>query len=143
MSLDFLQGIKIAEEFSVQTDKDCAVLYSISYLPSTQNRDNAYAYVKAHPNTKTLDDTPCGKELCKRGYAATMDIAPDELKKIWHIASLRFINQASGNITAFVEGADKRSTFCSTEAPAVLKNDKIKTINKTDKFLFLKDYIKG
>ena len=143
MSVNFLQGLHIAENFSVETKKDLAVLYSISYLPNTKNRDMAYEYVKTHFGAKTLDDTPCGKELCDQGYATTMDIASDDLKKIWHMASKRFIAAASGNITAFVEGADKRSTFCSVEAPAILKNANIKTINGIDKHIFLKDFILG
>lgn len=141
MSLDFKRGLHIAENFSVQTAENMAVLYSVSYLPTTQNRDMAYQYVKTHLGTQTLDDTPCGKELCNQGYATTMDIAPADLKKIWHIASARFIAAASGNLTAFVEDADKRSAFCSVEVPAILKNDNIKTINGIDKHIFLKDYL--
>ena len=140
MSLDFLNGLHIAKTFSVETEENRAVLYSISYQPTTQNRDDAYEYVKTHQNMQTLDDTPCGKTLCDLGYQSSMDIAPSELKKIWHLASERFIAAASGDLKAFVEGADKRSTFCSVEAPAILKNDKIKTINGIDKRVFLKNF---
>lgn len=141
MSLDFLEGLRIAETFSVETEENQAVLYSISYQPTAKNKDAAYAYVQAHPHAKTLDDTPCGKTLCAQGYQSTMDIAPDALKKIWYTASERFIAAAVGNITAFVENADKRSTFCSVEAPAILKNAQIKTVNGVDKFVFLKNFI--
>lgn len=140
MSLDFKNGLHIAETFSVKTEKDQAVLYSISYQLTAKNKNMAYEYVKTHFGAQTLDDTPCGKELCNQGYASTMDIAPDELKKIWYTASERFIAAASGNITAFVENADKRSTFCRIEAPAILKNAQIKTVNGVDKFVFLKDF---
>ena len=143
MSLDFQNGLHIAETFSVETEEDQAVLYSISYQPTHKNKDLAYAYVQAHPRAKTLDDTPCGKTLCAEGYGATMDIAPDELKKIWYTASERFIAAASGNITAFVENADKRSTFCRIEAPAILKNTQIKTVNGVNKHIFLKDFSKA
>jgi len=141
MSLDFQNGLHIAETFSVKTEKDQAVLYSISYQPTAKNKDMAYEYIKTHFGAQTLDDTPCGKELCNQGYATTMDIAPDALRKIWYTASERFIALASGNLTAFVEGADKRSTFCRIEVPAILKNDNIKTINGVDKHVFLKDYL--
>ena len=140
MSLDFLQGLHLAETLPVQTQKDAAVLYSISYQPTTQNRDAAYEFVKTHLGAQTLDDTPCGKTLCDLGYQSTMDIAPSELKQIWRVASERFIAAASGDLKAFVEDADKRSTFCSIEAPAILKNDKIKTINGVDKRVFLKNF---
>ena len=133
-------GKHIAETYSVQTLRDMAVVYSISYLKTTANRDAAYAYAKAHKGAKTLDDTQCGSELCRLGYGAPMDIAPDELKKIWKTASERFIDAASGDITAFVDGADPRSTFCTVELPAILKNNNIQTINKTDKFLFAKSF---
>lgn len=140
MSLDFAHGLFIAETYLVQTKENSAVLYSISYLPTTENRDAAYQYVKTHTDAQTLDDTPCGKALCTQGFHSTADIASDELKQIWRIASERFIAAASGDVKAFVANADKRSTFCSVEAPAILKNDKIKTVNGVDKHLFLKDF---
>ena len=140
MSLDFLHALHIAESFSVQTAEDAAVLYSISYLPTTKNREMAYQYVQTHYGAKTLDDTPCGKALCAEGYRATMDIAPDQLKQIWYKASERFIAAASGNIVAFVDKADSRSTFCRVEIPAILKNKKIKTINGIAKEIFLKNF---
>ena len=136
MVLDIKKGMYIASHFDVSTPKDCAVLYSISYQKTTKNRDDAYNYVKTHQGFKTLDDTPCGKTLCDLGYQSTNDIASEDLKEIWKIASERFIAGACGNLTAFVENADKRSTFCKVEMPAVLKNKNIKTINGIDKFLF-------
>ncbi|MBR2300112.1 MAG: hypothetical protein IJ870_06040 [Alphaproteobacteria bacterium] len=142
MSLSFEEGMKIAFEFDVSTAKDCAVVYSISFLKTSENRDKAYAYVKAHEGCKTLDDTPCGKTLCEKGYQATNEVATDEIKKIWKTASERFIKSASGNLRAFVDGADKRSTFCMVETPEICKNDKIKTINGVDKFSFLEKFQK-
>ena len=59
-----------------------------------------------------------------------------ELLKIWATASRRFILAAAGNVTAFVENADKRSTFVSVELPLILQNDKIKLINGIDKYQF-------
>lgn len=141
MNLDLNEGRKIACDMDVSTDEDCAVFYSISFLPTTENRDKAYQYVKEHMGCKTLDDTPCGKTLCQKGYQAPSNIASDALKEIWKIASERFVSEASGNIIAFVDGADARSTFCKVEIPAILENEKIKTINGIDKFEFLKKII--
>ena len=139
MSLDFEYAKKVSETFDVSTLKDKAVVYSISYLKTAKNRDEAYALVKNGQDFKTLDDTPCGKKLCEIGAQATMDIAPEELKKIWKTASERFIAAASGDLKAFVEGADPRSTFCSIEVPQILKNANIQTINGINKFKFLKE----
>ena len=136
------EGIHIATDFDVATNKDGAVLYSVSYQKTKKNRDDAYLYVNTHKNCQTLDHTPCGKTLCERGYQCTNDVASDVLKKIWKIASERFVAEASGNITAFVDNADQRSTFCMVEIPAILKNEKIITVNGIDKFVFLKKFEK-
>ena len=142
MVLHFKEGMKIAQEFDVSTEPNCAVVYSISFLATTQNRDMAYAYVKTHKGYKTLDDTPCGKTLCEKGYQGTNDVATNEIKEIWKVASERFIGSASGNITAFVENADERSTFRRIELPNIIANKKIKTINGVDKFQFFQKFKK-
>jgi len=142
MILNYQEGLKIAESFDVKTSKDCAVVYSVSFLPTKENKEKAYAYVKTHIGCKTLDDTICGKILCAKGFQCTNDTATAEVKKIWKIASERFIMSASGNITAFVKGADKRSTFYHIEMPKILENEKIKTINGVNKQNFLKNFQK-
>jgi hypothetical protein len=141
MSSELREGFDIAENFDVSTLKDCAVFYSISFLQTAKNRDLAYEYVKQHPNCKTLDHTPCGKTLCEKGYQSTDKETFEKYKLIWKTASERFVSAASGNITAFIEGADMRSTFCTVEIPNILANSKIKTINGVDKFEFLKKFI--
>ncbi len=142
MTVDFKEGMKIAQEFDVSTKPNCAVVYSISFLPTKENRDKAYAYVKAHKGCKTLDDTPCGKALCKKGYQGTNEVTTNEIKEIWKTASERFIEFASGNVTAFVENADERSTFRCIELPNIMANKKIGTINGVDKFQFLQKFKK-
>jgi len=137
MSFDIKQAMDIALNEDVSTPPDGAVLYSVSYLKTTKNRDDAYAFVQKNKACKTLDHTPCGKLLCDLGAQGTNDMLTQAVKEVWKQASQRFIASASGNVTAFVDGADRRSTFCSVEVPAILKNDKIKTINGIDKFEFL------
>ena len=137
MSFDIKQAMDIALNEDVSTPPDGAVLYSVSYLKTTKNRDDAYAFVQKNKACKTLDHTPCGKALCEMDTQRTNDVLPEAVKEVWKKASQRFIASASGNVTAFVDGADKRSTFCSVEVPAILKNNKIKTINGIDKFEFL------
>ena len=41
----------------------------------------------------------------------------------------------------FVENADKRSTFVSTELPAILRNERILTINEQNKQTFAQKFI--
>ena len=60
--------------------------------------------------------------------------------KVWALASKRFIAAASGNVLAFVTGADPRSTFVSVELPHILQNENIKQINGEDKFVFAKRF---
>ena len=67
------------------------------------------------------------------------DLKEDEIAYLWKVASKRLLENASGNITAFVKDADERSVFRSMELPTILANDKIKTINGVDKFEFAKE----
>jgi len=131
---------RIAQTASVKTPANRVVLYSISYLPTRENKDRALVFIKEHPGFYTLDNTPCGKELIALGLETGNATPPEEILKIWALASERFINIASGNITAFVDNADPRSTFVSIELPAILKNRKIKTVNRKDKFLFAQKF---
>lgn len=131
----------IARTADVSTPTDSVVLYSISYQPTDKNKRLAMDYIATHPESMTLDNTVCGKALISLGLE-TGNKAPDaELLKIWALASERFIAAASGNITAFVDNADKRSTFVSVELPHILHNSNIQNINGQDKFAFAKRFI--
>jgi len=132
------KAYQIAETADVSTPENSVVLYSISYQPTDENKQKAHQYMKVHPESMMLDDTVCGKQLIALGLETGPDNPPEELMKIWRIASERFIKAASGNVTAFVENADKRSTFVAVELPLILQNDKIKLINGQDKFEFAK-----
>lgn len=134
------KAFEIALTEDVSTFKDGAVIYSISFLPSKKNRDKAYEYEKTHEGCLTLDHTVCGQKLMELGLLVSKDVAGKEIQEVWNIASKRFIAEASGNITAFVDGADRRSTFCSVEAEHILKNEKIKTINNISKEIFLRSF---
>ncbi len=130
------RGYEIAATADVSTPQDSVVLYSISYQPTDINKKRAFEYIKNHSKALMIDHTPCGKQLLALGLETGAENPPEELTKIWHIASERFIKNASGNITAFVENADKRSTFLTIELPLILQNDKITRINGEDKFVF-------
>ena len=131
---------QIAATEDVSTPADSVVLYSISYQPTDANKRAALQHIAAHKGSYTLDDTVCGKKLMALGLETGNENPPAELMQIWATASRRFILAASGNVTAFVENADKRSTFVSVELPLILQNEKIALINGTDKFEFARQF---
>ncbi|MBQ8481491.1 MAG: hypothetical protein IJ532_03040 [Alphaproteobacteria bacterium] len=135
------QAFAIAQTADVLTPKDSVVLYSISYQPSDDNKRKAMEYLRLNPDKKMLDDTECGKKLIALGLETGNESPDAEILKVWAIASERFIKAATGNLTAFVDNADKRSTFVSVELPMILKNEQIKTINSIDKLEFAEKFM--
>ena len=131
---------QIAETYDVSTLPDCAMVYSVSFMPTNENKNKAKAFIKEHPTAKMLDDTPCGKALIALGLDGKVNEVGEEITEIWRIASSRYIKEASGNIHAFVEGADERSTFCTTELSEIMENPKITHINGVEKSLFSKTF---
>ena len=134
------QARQIAANAEVVTPPDTLLLYSISYLPSDENKRRALQYKVEQPESMMLDDTPCGRQLMALGLETGSGVPDVERLKIWATASERFIMAASGNVTAFVEKADPRSTFVSVELPLLLKNSRITQINGVDKTLFARQW---
>lgn len=134
------KALKIAREHDVSTYPDGAVVYSVSYMPTNRNKDNALNYIQKNENAKMLDDTPCGKALIALGLDGKVNEVGEEVTKIWRIASARYIAAASGNINAFVDGADERSTFCTTELSEILQNPNITHINNIEKQAFVQHF---
>ena len=130
-----LCSIEAAAADDVSTPPDSLVLYSISYLPTAENKDKAFAYLQTNPKAMMIDQTPCGKKLIALGMLDHV-LPKEQIVEIWKLASKRLIAAASGNVTAFVDKADKRSVFRQQELPGLLKNDNVKTINGIDKFTF-------
>ncbi len=132
-------ALAVAKTYDVSTKPDSLVLYSISFLPTKENKIQAFEYVKSHPGTVMLDHTPCGIKMMDMGLEnGRCDLQEEEIAYLWKVASKRLLEGASGNITAFVKNADERSVFRSMELPTILANDKVKTINGLDKFEFAK-----
>ena len=131
------RALEIAQTYDITTLKDGAVVYSSSYMPTEKNKIEAKEFTTKHPDTKMLDDTPCGQALINLGLDGKVNEVGEEITKIWRIASARYIAEASGNIHAFIEDADERSTFCTTELAEILRNPHITHINglKKEKFL--------
>lgn len=134
------KALNIAETYDVSTCKNCAVVYSISYMPNESNKIRAKEYVTVNNKAKMLDDTPCGKALIDLGLDGKVNDVAEEITKIWKIASSRYINSASGDIAAFVEGADERSTFCTTELNDIMQNPNITHINRIEKNIFYQNF---
>ncbi len=133
-------ALDVAKTYDVRTKPDSLVLYSVSFLPSKENKMKAFEYIKDHPGFVMLDHTPCGIEMINMGLEnGRCHLKEDEIAYLWKVASKRLLEAASGNVTAFVKNADERSVFRSMELPTILANDKIKTINGQDKFQFAKE----
>ena len=134
------RAMQIARTADVATPKDCAVFFSVSFLPTKENKDMAFAYIAANPQAMTIEQTACGKALLDLHLENFAETEADKLTiaAIWAEASKRYVEQASGNITAFVHGADPRGVFLSTELPAIMRNPAIITINgvKKQDFIF-------
>lgn len=137
MSNLYRKAIEVARTFDVQTPEDSAVLYSVSYLPTKENREKAFDYVKKNSGKMVIEYTDCGAKLVELGLSSSdSGFSDDEKADIWGIASKRFINSAKGGVIAFVNGADSRSVFCTQELPTILSNPNITTINGEDKYKF-------
>lgn len=134
------EAYAIAQNESVATKPNSAVVYSVSFMPNSKNKDDAKKFISEHQDAQMLDDTPCGQALIGLGLDGRVDEVGEEITKIWKIASSRYIKAAKGNINAFVEGADKRSTFCSTELQEIMENPNITTINGIDKKVFAQNF---
>ena len=133
----YSEALHVAQTYDVATSKNSLVVYSVSFLPTKENRDKAFDYVKKHKKAMLLDHTDCGAKLIEMGLnSGDCGLKQEEVFSVWRKASQRLIEQASGNITAFVEGADPRSTFITIELPCILVNPKIKTINGVAKEKF-------
>lgn len=132
------QALNIARTADVSTPPDSVVLYSVSFLPTKENKDRAFDYIRQVSGAMMIDQTPCGKQLVELGFDAG-DLSEDDklrVAEVWKVASKRFIESASGNVTAFVKNADPRSVFRSMELPEIMKNPKISSINGLPKSRF-------
>ena len=139
----FQKAFRIAQDYDVSTPKDSAVLYSVSYLPSKENRDNAVEYVRRHPGKMMIEHTDCGAKLVELGLSSSdCGLSHEEIADIWAIASKRFIEAATGDVIAFVKGADPRGVFRKQELPSMLENTNITSINGENKFNFAKRFEK-
>ena len=137
-----LKALEIAKNGDVKTPKNCAVVYSVSFMPNDDNKIQALDYIKNNSEAMMLDNTPCGKALIELGLDGKVNDVGEEITNIWKIASSRYIKEASGNIMAFVDGADERSTFCQVELGEIMNNQQITHINNVEKKQFVLQFKK-
>lgn len=141
-NMDLIKGLQIARSYDVSSKENSVVLYSISFQPTQVNREKAFKYIKNNPDKIMIEHTECGAKLVETGFESIKTLNQEDIMTIWGEASRRFIAAASGNVTAFVDGADPRSVFRTVELPNILQNPNIKTINNIDKFEFAKQFAK-
>ena len=141
-NMDLIKGLQIARSYDVSSKENSAVLYSISFQPTQVNREKAFEYIKSHTDNIMIEHTECGDKLVETGFESIKTLNQEDIMTIWGEASRRFIAAASGNVTAFVDGADPRSVFRTVELPNILQNKNIKTINNIDKYEFAKQFPK-
>ena len=133
--------LDIAQTWDVSTPENGLVLYSISYLPTKENREKAFEFVSQNEGKITIENTICGAKLEEEMKNGGYDILDkNEIAQIWAVASKRMIAQAKGKVIAFVKDADERSVFCKVELPEILKNENIVAINNIDKFEFARNF---
>ena len=133
----FAKALQVARSYDVSTPENGAVLYSVSYLPTKENRDKAFAFATAHPDKMVIEHTDCGAKLVEMGLSSNdSGLTADEVADVWCVASQRFIKAAAGEVTAFVDNADPRSVFRRMELPNILENPRLTTINGIDKLEF-------
>ena len=136
-SMLYQEALDVAGTYDVESPKNSVVLYSITNLPTTENRDKAFAYVKKHPKACMIEDTVCGKKLVELGVGYhEVGLSAEEIAHIWGVASRRFISNVKGEVTAFVDNADESSVFRTVELPLLLSNPNVTKINKMDKQKF-------
>lgn len=135
------KALKVARTYDVTTPANGAVLYSVSFLPTKENREQAFEYAKTHSSKMVIEHTDCGAKLVELGLCSNdSGLSDEEIAEIWSIASKRFISSASGEVIAFVNHADNRSVFCRMELPNILANPNLNKINGIDKYEFAKNF---
>jgi hypothetical protein len=107
---------------SVDTPRNKSVFYS-----GPGNRNKALASTK--DGFVPIDGTDCGKQLSKENLYDEFHPLHAEADSHWSMASKRYAEGASGDVTAYVQGASPNRVFAQTELPILLQNEKVETIN--------------
>ncbi len=135
------KAFEIISKSDAKTQKDCALVFS------GNDRFLAEQTAIENPTYELIHTTPMGWLLEELKLFDNRKVTTQDAYTIWFTAGLKYIQQASGNITLICEATQTdisvlfstlppENTFRSIELAAILANDKIPTINKIDKWLF-------
>lgn len=117
-----------SEQFDVRTEPGQAVYYS-GILPESQRRNRELAErFCVNIGFSHIGNTIGGKALTEY-IAHDKSLSNSQRESLWAVASKRYAEQAVGDITAFVNGAEEHRVFYSVELPALLRNENVTSIN--------------
>lgn len=132
---EYLEYVQ-SEGFDVLTRPNRAVAYSGADPDGVENwlladfASGDVNYRKSSDYDK-LEKTPGGKFLHEN--LRNSGLSKMEQKEIWQEASSKYIREASGNLTCYVQNAREDSVFRQTELPQSLSNEKITSLNGISK----------
>lgn len=112
----------IAESHSTATPRNGAAFYS-----GPGNREKALAAAKT--GLVPIDNTKAGEALNSENLYNKFNPMYSEADGVWSKASRRYAGDASGHVTAYVEGASPDRVFAQQELPVLLDNEKVEMIN--------------
>jgi hypothetical protein len=120
----------VARRGDTSTPKNGSVFYSgVDPMTGLKNRDRAEAATIGRLRMR-IDETPAGKALNDLNlYGRFSETSPADANQIWNNASRRFANDASGDVVAYVRGANPDRVFARTELPALVNNTNVTSIN--------------
>jgi len=121
-------------ELDFSTTKDGAVFWSSN--DNTSNMRTAQDWA-AKRGKHTLEQTKGGQYLNELNlFGPDSGLTPQQASKIWDTASLRFANQASGDLNVFSTRAKKLSsyghirTWWRIEKDALINNDNVTSVTR-------------
>ena len=123
---EYIREFLASDKFNVGTKPDKAVLLS-DLEPSFEDLRKAFPNVRLQKDQVTYENTPGARAL--GNIYQTARLSPEEARGHTDEARLRFIAQASGNLTVLVGHGERLSTLLREEIPRALQNDKILSIN--------------
>jgi hypothetical protein len=122
--------------FDVSTKKDRAIFYSGVDNSVKRMVDGAdgksyklAGIVSGSAGFMHLEGTPGGKWLMEQDLS---HLPKEDVVKVWEAASTKYAREASGNVTAYVEGAREDGVFRRKELRELLLNPKVTSINGRD-----------
>lgn len=123
---EYIREFLASDKFNVVTKPDKAVLLS-DLKPSFEDLRRAFPNVRLQEDQVAYEKTPGARAL--GNIYQTARLSPEEARGHTDEARLRFIAQASGNLTVLVGPGERLSTLLREEIPRALQNDKILSIN--------------